>query len=871
MSIKECLLGKGRTAGSGIDQERAQEFVRRIERAEFAGEGQDEQTAARSVLDAATRETDLRRRRSLLQLARQLQIRDRILSVPPDKAGQAALSVLHFDETGEFAGDSVYLRAQAIENQVFGQMAEFFQEFRPRAAGLPDLAASVGRLPESAAQLARQPELAGRLRERTQARAAQREERTGMRRVVRELFGESTGDTRAREIAQAIGGALNGLRERANLAGMNIGRLENFGLPQTHDRVAVAQDTAEEWRRFITPLLDHSRLLNSRTGQPLTGDELAQSLLQTRTQIVTDGLVDVQPGVNFAVRRSINTRRAESRELHFKSADAWLAYQQRYGSPDIFTHLVNHVRGLANDVGAMEIMGPNPDATMDFIKQTVTARQNIGAAAAEGRGARPLLGRDFDGKLERLYAVVTKSHLTTENEFWANFFGGVRNLRISVLLGSAFLSSITDVGFSALTSGYNRLNPFRVLGRQLRTFSTASVQDRKLALQAGITVDAWTSALGAQQRFMSDNIGPELTQRLADTVMRASFLTPWTDAGRIAFGHEFLFHTTSLRGTALADMQPAVRQRFERVGISADEWDLIRGVEPFRDPDSDVEMLRPQDVINGQPLGANDPRGNQDLASKYHAMLLLETQFAVPSTTGKAAVATTAGAQRGSWVGEVFRNLGLFKSFPVTVFLMHLRGRGYANAERALGARGLYLGGMIASTGIMGALALQLRDVAAGKDPRPMTGSRFWGAAIMQGGGLGIMGDFLFSDVNRFGGGIYTAIAGPVVGQAADVLRLTVGNIEELIQDGEARNAGPELIRFIRGLTPGGNIWYTRLALERGVWDFLLQQSDPDYSARFRRMIRRSERDMGQSFFARPGGGFPQRAPDLSNIAEPER
>ena len=222
-------------------------------------------------------------------------------------------------------------------------------------------------------------------------------------------------------------------------------------------------------------------------------------------------------------------------------------------------------------------------------------------------------------------------------------------------------------------------------------------------------------------------------------------------------------------------------------------------------------------------------------------------------------------------MGEVARNTALFKSFPVAVIMTHLMGRGFLNAELGNAGKIKYLGHMLAATTILGGLSIQMKDISKGRDPRNMRSAEFLGAAILQGGGIGILGDFLFSDVNRFGGGLANTIAGPVVGLGADLLKLTIGNLLELGSEGEAKSFGPELVRFLRAMTPGQNLWYTRLAIERLVWDEMLKATDPQYVQRFRRMERKARREFGADFFSRPGRGvIPQRPPDLSTALRGE-
>ncbi len=119
--------------------------------------------------------------------------------------------------------------------------------------------------------------------------------------------------------------------------------------------------------------------------------------------------------------------------------------------------------------------------------------------------------------------------------------------------------------------------------------------------------------------------------------------------------------------------------------------------------------------------------------------------------------------------------------------------------------------------------------------------------------------------MNRYGGGIWNTIAGPVLGTQLDqAARLTVGNLQELIKEGAAKSAGRELTRFAELMTPGRTLWYARLAMERLIFDEMQKMIDPGANAAFRRIERRALRERGQSFFSPPGSGFPpKRGPKL--------
>ena len=134
---------------------------------------------------------------------------------------------------------------------------------------------------------------------------------------------------------------------------------------------------------------------------------------------------------------------------------------------------------------------------------------------------------------------------------------------------------------------------------------------------------------------------------------------------------------------------------------------------------------------------------------------------------------------------------------------------------------------------VLGAMAMALKDMAAGRDPRRWTDEEtyldpdVWGAALLQAGGLGIYGDFLCANTNRFGGGLASTVAGPLVERVNTLRNFTVGNAQQLIQ-GKPTNFGEEGVKLLRQNTPGGTLWYLRLAYERMLLDQLQMMVDPD-------------------------------------------
>jgi hypothetical protein len=146
--------------------------------------------------------------------------------------------------------------------------------------------------------------------------------------------------------------------------------------------------------------------------------------------------------------------------------------------------------------------------------------------------------------------------------------------------------------------------------------------------------------------------------------------------------------------------------------------------------------------------------GVDTLAERYLEMILPETEYAVPSGGLKAQAIAYGGLRRGVARDEFWRSAGQFKMFGLSVAM--LQGQRIANEIIANGGlRGAgYAAGLLITTTLYGALAIQLKEIGKGRDARPVDDAKFWGHAVLQSGGLGIYGDFLFAETNRMGGGL---------------------------------------------------------------------------------------------------------------------
>lgn len=822
MSIDHCLANA--VAGKEISQTDADRLRGRYEAfrndAATGGAANAGEEAKRSLAEALKAEAREKRRRAKLALAniRQMDADLKSHVTPGGKRdiGAAMLDKLEHFGTARFS--SVEGRRKAIVGMAHAKMEEVLHHFRRGAVG----------------------------GDKT------RWNKADLKNVLKEAFGEDTGDAAAKGLARAWSDTAEWLRRRYNTAGGAIGKLENWGMPQHHDARALRKAGREPWKEFIRPRLDVARMKDPLTGKPLTAKQLEVMLDETWLAIATEGWSKKAPTRQAAGRGALAAQRADHRYLHFRDADTWLEYQTAFGGgSDVFAAMMGHLNGMAKDIAALEVLGPNPGGTIEWMKQAVRKEAEHVAAGQPGR----LGGRSGDKALD--YAATIEKRLnavwgslrgnleTPVNSTWANGLAAFRSLITASVLGSAAISSISDVGTSMIARRFAGLPAAHAVPEIVKSFATMT---RREAVRAGLVLDSAMNVFHAQARYVGTLQGPEWASYIADRVLTFSGLTPWTQGARHAFGLAFQAEAAARVALPFDQLPDAFRATFARHGITARDWEMMRKVRLHED-----QLLRPAEIAE---------QADERLAERYLEMIQSETEFAVPSGAHRSRTALLDQNQPGTLIGELLRSFAQFKSFgAVFVFLHGARMHGMV-AGKEYGSAAAYAGSLLLSTTLFGAAAYQAKQVAAGRDPQDVADPAFWGAALLQGGGLGIYGDFLFSNLNRYGGGFATTISGPTVQRANDFWTLTAGNVAQLFS-GEKTHFGRELVKFARGNTPGSNIWYLRLAFERVVFDQLQFLADPEANKAFKRKQQTYRRETGQEFFWAPGTMAPQRAPEI--------
>jgi hypothetical protein len=812
VTIRRCiptLLGQGK-----INDEQAGRMRNLFD--DFERQFGDEATASEAAAKTFEFEAALKKRQSVLQLRAQQKIAGELRSFKIDRPGLAAEALLAADDRAPYR--NVEFMGQAITTQHFAMMNGLIHQFARDA---------LGRVRDVAT----------------------------LHDVLREAFGEDTGNASAKVLAKAWLETAESLRLQFNERGGSIGKMEKWGMPQVHNMLAVRSVPFEQWRDFLMGddtrdgLLDRGNMIDGETGLPMTPQRLELALRSVYDTITSDGWNDRRAGA-FTGSKLANLH-ADARFLLFKDADSWLAYHQRFGRPlsslsqkldpgaAIFDAMISHVHGMSSDIALMERLGPNPAATIRWLTDSLKKEAHL----PKHEGLKRINQANASAvRIGNLYKELTGG-FEIEHPKLAQAMSSIRAWESASKLGSALFSSFGDMATQYVTRRFNGLPSMRVGMDYARSLKPTSAADRATAARQLYIAESSIRSMGAYNRWTGEAMSGEIPARLSNAVMHLSLLDKWTDEGRRLFNKQVWASITDNAGKSWDTlgkdtMDRRFRRMLQRYGMGEAEWNTIRST-PLQE-DGGAHWILPDNI------------GNPDLARRIAEMALQETGLAVPTSSLRIRAAIDANLRKGTIPGEIARSALQFRGFPLQLFWLHGRR---ALEEGGWGATKYAATLFIAST-VMGALSYQLAQVASGKDlanPDPHENPDFYVQAMFKGGGLGIVGDLL-QNINRKELGQFAQKnAGPIYSSLIDIGYVAL-----------AKNHGAALRRAIQDNTPGSTLWYFKLAFQREVLDQMQAMMDGNYRQSAARM-EKSARQHGTSFYWRPYRTTPDRAPQMSN------
>jgi hypothetical protein len=677
------------------------------------------------------------------------------------------------------------------------------------------------------------------------------------REMARELFELSSaegkpgisGSSHALAMAKAVHAAFERARGGLNRAGAWIGKYDGYIARTSHDMDKIRRATFEVWRETVEPRLDERTFetLGADAGNAAARTRFLQNIydaLRSGVHLGEAGYAGFKDPA-FKGPGNLAKRLSKGRVLHWRDADAWMDYAEKFGRGNLAENVTAALEHAARHTGLLREFGTNPRAELEADIQHLkeTWRQDIGLVDRITNWSKPLANRmdELDGTSNM-----------PRNLLWAKRWAAVRALQSLSSLGGVLLSAIGDVPLKASELKYQGIgfleaytDGFTSLARgRGKSAETRAVMDDLRAGFEGMRANI-------AGRFDANDTLPGVLAKAQNVFFKWNGLTYWTDAQRDGAMFVMARHLGRLQETGWVALPERNRGMLEQYGIDGTSWDLLRAAD-WRQADG-RRYLTPKAVEGIDDAKIRAAAGDkidveawrQDLALKLHSYFSDRADIAILNPGARERAILRQGTQAGTPEGEALRFVTQFKAFPVAV-ISRVWGRELYGGQGGFG-QVAGVAHLLAASMLFGYAAMSAKDLAKGREPRDPNDAKTWISAFVQGGGAGIYGDFIAGEYSRFGRSFVETLAGPTASDLGAVVDLW-----NRVKKGDDTAAAA--FKFGLDNTPFANLFYTRIALD---YLFVYQIQEALNPGFLRRMEKRIQTENNQQFILRPSDAIP--------------
>lgn len=718
--------------------------------------------------------------------------------------------------------------------------------------------------------------------------------------IIRGLSGEKVADPENAKAAGLLKKLFDAIHQRKNDAGIRVHYLDNWRAPQPWDWTKVGGVMHDEFVNDAMAHVDRASYLNP-DGSRMDDAQLRAFIDAAAETIGTDGANKEAAREGRGGHGRVGGASNMPRQFHFASAADYRFMMDKYGSASNLYQLIHHhVSRAARDIAVAERYGRDADNFFPQLVAKAFVNDSKGLTGAELEKLKAQKKR----LLDRWEAMRRPSAPGTSASGAAS--QNARGLVASAMLGGSVFYAPQDLATAALYAKTSGLTLDRWTANTAKAL-TAGKAGRARYARLGLVVDAIHDAgnrLGLEElgsrvvRFINHGVYVLSGTRRLDIGLR----------GGIGESVMDILGGLTRKANTMADLAEGDRAYLARTGASEDHFavwkkaelgmeggspDLLTPHAIYAIPD---EALRPMAerrmaaVSESFKEARAKARGNPELAAAFEkqhgeaiareirqlrsgaAKQLLSTALAEVQTGARAGaggsiadevrLGLTKNPQRTP-VGELLSWLFLLKKTPLGIFHTHLFAmpRRFETWQGRLAYRAAF-----AATGLAtGALAIQLRNLAAGNDPEDMATWDFAKKMALASGGMGLWGDFILADKGDQSTSALVRALGPGATAINDALNLFLASQEKagqaFDQDAAGRqNYGAQALRFARSYAlPFARIWYLKAAFNHLIYEQAMEDLAPGYKDRVRqRMAKR-----GQGSWWGPAQSAPERAPNL--------
>lgn len=694
-------------------------------------------------------------------------------------------------------------------------------------------------------------------------------DRTLQRLIAQEFFDpKSTGNDKAFKIAELMKATYGKGRRLLNKWGADIENLESFVANQTHDVMEMRSSTGSllkdgalyvrlnfergfaaattemkrlafvRWRNFIIDKLDKQKTFREVISKDIEGflqnayDALISGQHNTPSSEESDSLEAFK-----AIRPASRAERLSAhRILHFKDGESWDTYNEEYGSGSLPSAFYQTVEKMGKNIGIMKFFGPSSKQVFDNI---------IKKLKEDPKERTKILTPGRINKAKRMFDFAAGITNIPSNVVLANWAAGFRSYVTLVRLPLVLLASFQDVANRASAFRDHGIGFFDRWSALLGTATNGMTREEKLALSNLFRVTN-TMQLGIYTSRMSAFDSPSgAMSKAMQMFFKYNGMNWWDRVNRQSHAVTLGAHLGSFKDVEFKDINPLEKRMLTDYKIGKEEWDFYRKNAQVVVGTDETTFIAPDAVREATDEGVSKyltdigitrkditptaiQNAQDELSDKLGAYFIDRTDHAILRPDLADSTIIVRGGQRGTIYGELGRSLAHFKTFSVS-FARKVLGRkiygGNINGNPDI----MGLIEIMATSTILGGAIIEMKLIGQGKISQSF-GEDFFLAAMLQGGGLGIYGDFLFGEYNRYGQTPVGNFIGPDLGTINDMTTFLY-KLAKMDHPAEAT------AQFFGRNTPFINMWFLKTALNYLFLYSLAEHLSPGYLARMQRNL----------------------------------
>jgi hypothetical protein len=528
--------------------------------------------------------------------------------------------------------------------------------------------------------------------------------------------------------------------------------------------------------------------------------------------------------------------------------------------------IVSNLGNLGRSIGVLETMSTNPELMLKSLKNVfMNELQQLATKQLATKDGSILQQLDilknansFNNQLELMLGIKPQVPQVEA------ILGAYRSWKCMANLGSTVISSFPDSMTFVSELQNNGIPVIQSYANLLQVVTTAfnAKEKKEFGSLLGVGVD---SLLGnSYSRLRAEYPVAGSIAKLTNAFFRLNCMEWWDNSWKTTMGN-LLSHNLAVQvNKPFSSLYHNLQTLLSRYGINESNWHFYKHLvqqidnKPYLIPDMELlpdhlldQYLQKQVQQQVQQQGKNDSamtinspnkttinnlnrtRLKQDLTNNLRRYLIdrVDTAIPTPHTAERNALLLgNLGIKARSPAAAVVQCIMQFKSFAYTYITRPLKSITIDQIpiDQQLGSGSLFdhstwqdiakslrnpttlriLPQLLLGTTLLGYLSINAARLLRGQQLLSPKDSGVFTASLLKGGGLGLYGDFIFGEFDRYSHNLLEALLGPIGSDVIDI-----GKIYSKAKNGELDQAENLTKKLLERNIPGRNLFYLQPAL----------------------------------------------------------